>query len=96
MKLNNNLRMLDIDDLIFMTMKLEGHQFYAISLRLGVTQPALSMRKQKIETHLGPGIFVRKGRNINLTEIGARLATSCRFALKSLDAGTREAEKVVG
>jgi len=90
MELNDSLRFLDIDDLIVLSMKLEGHGIYAIALRLGLSQAAVSLRNKKIEGHLGPGIFVRRGRNSFLTPKGTRLAKCCRYALRSLDVGTRE------
>jgi len=95
MELNDRLRWLDIDDLIFLTMKLDGQSFRAIGKKLNITQAAVSIRKSKIENYLEIELFTRDGRDLKLTEQGERLAKSCRYSLMSLNAGSREFQPIV-
>jgi len=95
MELNDRLRWLDIDDLIFLAMKLDGQSFETIARKLNITQSAVSIRKTKIEYYLEIEIFTRNGQGLKLTEQGERFAKSCRYSLMSLNAGSREFQPIV-
>ncbi len=62
--------------------------FTAASHELGLTQTAVSLQIKSLETKLGYDLFVRKPRNIHLTELGEAYLPSVRKALDELTQST--------
>lgn len=59
----------------------------AAARRLGVSQPAASRSLAELETLLGRPLFARAGRELRLTDAGARFLGHARAALDALEAG---------
>jgi len=78
----------------FVTLAEIGNIRRAASL-LAVSQPALSVRIQRLEEDLGFALFDRQARGVRLTEQGARLLPHARRLL-SRAAETDEAARAIG
>ena len=68
--MNKNLSSLLLDS--FSTV-VQDRSFKTASQRLGISQPALSLRIQKLEAALGQSLLIRNSKNIQLTELGEAL-----------------------
>ena len=87
----NEIRKLDVDDLIIMNMALkEGIMTLQIARRLSLTPPAISHRLNKYASVFGPDIYEAKAvkstkhMRKTLTEKGKKIFTKCSKALAAL------------
>ena len=62
--------------------------FTAASKELGLTQTAVSLQIKALETKLGHELFIRRPKNIQLTEIGKAYLPSVRDSLEALTHST--------
>ena len=76
------LRMLDIDDLIFLQHLLQGGRPSTGANLLGLTPPAVSHRLRKIETVFEIKLFDRTGSKLNLNSAGRALSEKANKALE--------------
>jgi DNA-binding transcriptional LysR family regulator len=60
---------------------------------LGVAQPTISARLQALERAVGGPLFVRGGRGVLLTDLGASFLPYARRAIEVLDAGVEAARQ---
>jgi DNA-binding transcriptional LysR family regulator len=60
---------------------------------LGVAQPTISARLQALERAVGGALFVRGGRGVVLTDLGASFLPYARRAIEILDAGVEAARQ---
>lgn len=58
---------------------------HAASERVGRTQPALTKSIKRLETELGGRLFLRRGRNIALTQLGRDLLKYGRMICRTMD-----------
>jgi LysR family transcriptional regulator, nitrogen assimilation regulatory protein len=58
--------------------------FSGASVKLGLTQPALSRQIQKLEQELRTNLFYRHGRGVTLTDAGRKLSASVKPLLQQL------------
>jgi LysR family transcriptional regulator, nitrogen assimilation regulatory protein len=63
----------------------ELNSFTRAALHLRVAQPAVSRHIQKLERDIGVDLFVRRGRDIELTQAGAVLLQRTRLLLGQID-----------
>jgi LysR family transcriptional regulator, benzoate and cis,cis-muconate-responsive activator of ben and cat genes len=63
--------------------------------RLALSQPALSVRVQRLEGELGFALFERQARGVSLTERGARWLPHARKLIENASA-TEEAARMIG
>lgn len=61
--------------------------FTAAASELGISQPAVSQQIRELEAVLGAILFRRRGRGVELTQAGEKLASSVDPAVKLLDEG---------
>ncbi|MFC0406855.1 LysR family transcriptional regulator [Roseomonas elaeocarpi] len=74
--------------------------FHRAAQRLGLSQPALTRRMQRLEAVVGQPLLLRTGRPVQLTPAGSALLPEARDALTRLSdalrrAGSREASQAV-
>jgi DNA-binding transcriptional LysR family regulator len=74
--------MLDIHQLNVFLTAAETLNFTQAARRLHITQPSVSQRIQALERHFNDKLFVRSGRNLELTEAGLALLPLAREAVK--------------
>ncbi len=74
----------------------EAGTFTAGSLRVHVTQAAVSMQIRQLETELGARLFIRAPRNVILTEAGEKLLDRARHILIEHDAALEEIAELAG
>ncbi|MCH1881921.1 LysR family transcriptional regulator [Agrococcus sp. ARC_14] len=86
--------MLDVRDLECLAVLAEELHFHRAALRLGIAQPALSKRVQKIEAELGIELFVRGSGGVALTTAGQELLGHARTMLGGWRAMQRAAEQL--
>ncbi len=67
--------MLDIHQLLIFLTAAETLSFTRTAQRLHMTQPSVSQHIQSLERHFGCELFVRNGRNLELTDAGLKLAS---------------------
>jgi LysR family transcriptional activator of glutamate synthase operon len=60
---------------------------------LHVAQSAVSRQIVNLETELGVNLFIREGRNVKLTPIGAMFLEQMQLAMKLIDNAKREVEE---
>ena len=77
----NQLRMLDIDDLILLQHLLNGGRPSTGAQVLGLTPPAVSHRLRKIENVFQIKLFDRVGSKLNLNQDGKALSEKADKAL---------------
>lgn len=65
----------------------EEQHFIHASERLNITQPALSMAIRSLEQELGTALFVKCGRNVELTQAGQTFLVYVSQAITSLELG---------
>lgn len=65
-----NICKLDFFDMTIIVFVQENYGLLSIATFLGVTQPAISKRLRKMERIFGEKIFVKRGRQLTLTERG--------------------------
>lgn len=82
----DELRLLDVDDLVLLRHLLDGTTVTAAALRLGLTQPAVTQRLRKIERVFGRPILERVGRRAQLSRDGRAIAEQAAAALSLLGA----------
>ncbi len=73
--------MLDIHQLHIFLTAAETLSFTRTAQRLHMTQPSVSQHIQALERHFGCELFVRNGRNLELTEAGLKLAAFAQEAV---------------
>lgn len=73
--------MLDIHQLHIFLTAAETLSFTRTAQRLHLTQPSVSQHIQALERHFGCQLFVRNGRNLELTEAGLKLASLAQEAV---------------
>ncbi|GAB3763628.1 LysR family transcriptional regulator [Microlunatus parietis] len=71
----------------------EELNFTRAAERLGMAQPPLSRAIRQLERRLGADLFVRDGRQVQLTDFGAGLVEEARHALDVLDSLGRRARR---
>lgn len=71
----------DLDLLVVFAVVARERSFTAAARRLGVTQPSISMRVQRLEQQLGEPLFERRGRGVRLTALGETLRPTADRAL---------------
>lgn len=86
--------MLDVRDLECLAVLSEELHFHRAALRLGIAQPALSKRVQKIEAELGIELFVRGAGGVALTSAGHELLGHAKTMLGGWRAMQRAAEQL--
>ncbi|MFN3308580.1 MAG: LysR substrate-binding domain-containing protein [Anaerolineales bacterium] len=73
--------MLDIHQLHIFLTAAETLSFTRTAQRLHMTQPSVSQHIQALERHFGCELFVRNGRNLELTDAGLKLAAFAQEAV---------------
>lgn len=73
--------MLDIHQLHIFLTAAETLSFTRTAQRLHMTQPSVSQHIQALEHHFGCELFVRNGRNLELTDAGVKLAALAQEAV---------------
>lgn len=73
--------MLDIHQLHIFLTAAETLSFTRTAQRLHMTQPSVSQHIQALERHFGCELFVRNGRNLELTDAGLKLASLAQEAV---------------
>lgn len=63
---------------------------------LNISQPSLSIMISRLEDELGTDLFVRKGRNIELNEIGKAFLRHVNTILTELESAKLEVEDMIG
>ncbi len=87
-------RMLDVRDLECLAVLSEELHFHRAALRLGIAQPALTKRVQKIEAELGIEVFTRGAGGVALTAAGHELLAHAHTMLGGWRAMQRAAEQL--
>lgn len=72
-------------DLDYLVALAETLHFGRAAERCNASQPALSGQLKKLEERLGVKLFERDTRNVQMTEIGARIAAAARAVLLKVD-----------
>jgi DNA-binding transcriptional LysR family regulator len=75
------LRGLDIDDLLILTLLIDGISVTGIGEKINLTQPAITQRLGKMRRLLGFAITIRVGQSVKLTSHGLPVAMAAREAL---------------
>jgi DNA-binding transcriptional LysR family regulator len=75
------LRGLDIDDLLILTLLIDGISVTGIGEKINLTQPAITQRLGKMRRLLGFAITIRVGQSVKLTNHGLPVAMAAREAL---------------
>jgi len=78
------LRKLDIDDLLVLSLLLAGHGQRFIAAEMGLSQPAISQRIIKINGSFEFKVYTRITREGRLTPAGVLFATRAKESLKLL------------
>ena len=78
------LRKLDIDDLLILSLLLAGYEQKYIAAEMGMTQPAISQRLFKINTAFEVKLYTRISREGRLTAEGRQFASKAKDSLKLL------------
>ncbi|MCX8062202.1 MAG: LysR family transcriptional regulator, partial [Anaerolineales bacterium] len=73
--------MLDIHQLHIFLTAAETLSFTRTAQRLHMTQPSVSQHIQALERHFGCELFLRNGRNLELTDAGLKLASLAQEAV---------------
>ena len=68
-----NICKLDFFDMTIIVFVEENYGLLSIATFLGVTQPAISKRLRKMEKIFGEKIFVKRGRQLTLTDRGKEI-----------------------
>lgn len=58
--------------------------FSRAGLRLGMSQPAVSLQIRRLEERLGDAVFLREGRRVTLTLLGEAILPHAREALRAI------------
>ncbi|WP_299653979.1 LysR substrate-binding domain-containing protein [uncultured Jannaschia sp.] len=72
----------------------EELHFGRAAKRLGISQPGLSQRLQRLEADLGVSLFFRSHKRVTITEAGQAFLPQARAALKELDSAVETARRV--
>lgn len=75
---------------------LECGSFSRAAKQLGISQPAVTMQVQGLESDLGTVLLDRRHRRIDLTEAGRLLEPRARRAIAEVDAARSEIERLSG
>jgi DNA-binding transcriptional LysR family regulator len=75
------LRGLDIDDLLILTLLIDGFSVTEVGNKINLTQPAITQRLGKMRRLLGFAITIRVGQSVKLTSHGLPVAMAAREAL---------------
>lgn len=81
----NWLRSFDFDDLLILYNLGRGQSISATGRELGLTQPAITQRLQKLESIFGVKVCERRGAKAELTEAGAVFAGHAIEAIELLE-----------
>jgi DNA-binding transcriptional LysR family regulator len=85
---------MDVRDLEVLAVLSEELHFHRAALRLGIAQPALSKRVQRLEAELGTPLFTRGPGGVALTGAGHELLAHARTMLGGWRAMQRAAEQL--
>ncbi len=80
-RVESRAKMLDIHQLHIFQTAAETLSFTRTAQRLHMTQPSVSQHIQALERHFGCELFVRNGRNLELTDAGLKLAPLAQEAV---------------
>lgn len=72
-------------DLVYLVALADSLHFGRAAERCNASQPALSGQLKKLEARLGVRLFERDTRNVQMTEIGGRIADAARAVLMKVD-----------
>jgi len=87
---------MDLRQMRYFAAVAEGLSFSRASVRLNVSQSALSRQIRLLEDELGVLVFDRVGRGIALTPAGADLLARCQSVLKDVESLTHRAAELAG
>lgn len=77
---------MDLEALKLFNAVAENGSFTRASIRLGMTQPAIGRRVQRLEEELATTLLYRHGRGVSLTDAGRRLQAVTRDIIAQLEA----------
>src|SRR5690606_23172511 len=70
--------------------------FSRAGLRLGLSQPAVSLPIRRLEERRGDAVCLRQGRRVTLTRLGEAIRASAREALRAIGDSETTAEHLRG
>lgn len=82
---------MDVRQLRCLVAIVDEGSFSGAGRRLGMSQPAVSVQIQRLESELGEPVFLREGRQVSLTAVGEAIVPHARGAIRAL----RDAETAV-
>ncbi|GER91036.1 putative HTH-type transcriptional regulator YwbI [Dictyobacter vulcani] len=86
---------MDLHQLQAFDQVMQQQSFSKAARRLGISQPTISLRIQALEQELGDTLFVRGGRQLQLTELGRNFVPHARQALAAMNAGLEAAQHTI-
>jgi DNA-binding transcriptional LysR family regulator len=84
---------MDTDQLVAFERVVREGSFSRAAWALGLAQPTISARMQALEQALGGPLFIRGGRGVSLTDLGASFLPYARRAIEVLEAGVEAARE---
>ena len=84
---------MDVPALVAFVAIAETGSVHAAARMLGVSQPAMTRRIQRLEAELGLRLFMRSGRGLRLSESGVRLLPETREHLTGLESAFHRAKR---
>lgn len=84
---------MDLEQLATFERIVREGSFSRAAWALGIAQPTISARVQALERAIGGPLFVRGGRGVTLTDLGASFLPYARRAIEVLEAGVTAAQQ---